>query len=265
MIIYLALMRMKIEFSSDDEVRLPIHHNHIIQGVIYSSISSKLAKMLHDKGFEFNNRRFKLFTFSRIEVNFRVDRKENTIVFGSPFRLVISSALNRFIEELGNEMLRKERLNIGKNTVRVNSIEISNSVLSDKNRIKILSPITIYSTLKKADGKKKTYYYSPFEEEFSHLVSENAKKKFKAFHQVHPRKLLPKNVSKSIEVKRAISLSPVGVRPNNQKIVNYKGTIIKGWMGIYELSGDPELMKMVYDAGLGGKNSQGFGCFEVLG
>jgi len=51
----------------------------------------------------------------------------------------------------------------------------------------------------------------------------------------------------------------------NQKVISYKGTVIKGWMGIYELRGDRELMKLVYDTGLGGKNPQGFGCFEILG
>ncbi|MDN5332516.1 MAG: CRISPR-associated endoribonuclease Cas6 [Tepidanaerobacteraceae bacterium] len=46
--------------------------------------------------------------------------------------------------------------------------------------------------------------------------------------------------------------------------VIYKDVIIKGWMGVYILKGDPVLLKIAYDAGLGSKNSQGFGCFEIL-
>lgn len=249
-------MRATIEFSSNTDFKLPIHHNHIVQRFIYNSISPKLAKMLHDKGFESNNRKFRLFTFSRVEGNFKINKKENTINFKPPVRLTISSSLNQFIEEIGNEMLRKEDLRIGSNCVKVNSIEISKPEFSeDKVKIKMLSPMTIYSTLSKADGKKKTYYYSPFEDEFTELISENAKKKLSAFS---------KNGNKTKEIKNGIQLKPLNVNSGNQKIINYKGTIIKGWMGIYELSGKEELIKLVYDTGLGGKNSQGFGCFEVL-
>jgi len=45
--------------------------------------------------------------------------------------------------------------------------------------------------------------------------------------------------------------------------VKYKGTVIKGWMGIYRLKGAVSLLKMALDAGLGAKNSQGFGCVEI--
>jgi len=83
------------------------------------------------------------------------------------------------------------------------------------------------------------------------LISENAKKKFRAFYEREPE--------------GEIYLNPLNLNTGNQTIISYKGTIIKGWTGIYEISGDRELMKIVYDTGLGGKNSQGFGCFEVLG
>lgn len=42
-----------------------------------------------------------------------------------------------------------------------------NPSLKDDVTIRMLSPVTIHSTLFSANDKKKTYYYSPFEEEFS--------------------------------------------------------------------------------------------------
>jgi len=50
----------------------------------------------------------------------------------------------------------------------------------------------------------------------------------------------------------------------NGKLVIYKGFIIKGWMGKFRLRGNPELIKFSYEAGLGAKNSQGFGMWEIL-
>lgn len=244
-------MRLEITLSNSGSISLPLEHNHIVQSCIYNSISPELARKLHDEGFEVNKRRFRLFTFSRIMGDYNLKRDKKEIEFTSPVRLVVSSVIDKFIEEIGNEMLRKESLKLGRNKVNINSLEVSNLDLADqKYRIKMLSPVTIYSTLSKADGKKKTYYYSPFEDEFSELIAENARKKYKAYY------------GKDAEGK--LSVKPFKVNSRNQKVISYKRTIIKGWMGLYELEGDSELISMVYDTGLGGKNAQGFGCFEII-
>jgi len=39
---------------------------------------------------------------------------------------------------------------------------------------------------------------------------------------------------------------------------------IKAWLGTYQIHGKPELISLAYDTGLGSKNSQGFGMFEIL-
>ena len=36
------------------------------------------------------------------------------------------------------------------------------------------------------------------------------------------------------------------------------------WKGIYELSGKSEYLNFLYDVGIGAKNSQGFGMFDVM-
>ena len=40
-------------------------------------------------------------------------------------------------------------------------------------------------------------------------------------------------------------------------------TVIKGWVGKYELSGSMELLKFALDVGLGSRGSQGFGMIEM--
>ncbi|HLI46751.1 MAG TPA: CRISPR-associated endoribonuclease Cas6 [Geobacterales bacterium] len=245
-------MRLLIELNSERDLIIPIHYNYHIQSFLYNSISPKLAEILHNYGFPIEKRRFKLFTFSRILGEYQINKDEEKIVFSSPFRFIVSSVMKEFIEEIAEELIRRESVEILSQRVSLNSVEVSDlSINRDRLKIKMLSPITIYSTLSRADGRKKTYYYTPFEKEFSQLISENARKKFRAFYEKEPD--------------GEIHLTPLNVNMSNQKIISYKNTVIKGWMGIYELSGDTKLMKLVYDAGLGGKNSQGFGCFEILG
>lgn len=245
-------MRLLLELSSEGNFTVPIHYNHHIQSLLYSSISPKLAEILHNYGFPLEKRRFRLFTFSRILGEYRINKDKEKIVFSSPFRFIVSSVMKEFIEEIAEELIRRESVEILFQRVSLNSVEVSDlSINRDRLKIKMLSPVTIYSTLSRADGRKKTYYYTPFEKEFSQLISENARKKFRAFYEKEPD--------------GEIHLTPLNVNMSNQKIISYKNTVIKGWMGIYELSGSPELMKLVYDTGLGGKNSQGFGCFEIRG
>ena len=115
----------------------------------------------------------------------------------------------------------------------------------------MLSPVTVYSTLKKADGTPKTYYYSPFESEFSELLEQNLKKKASIL------------LGKDKVDKYNFTIKPIRVRSNDQKILTYKGFVIKCWMGEYKIRGSPELHRIAYETGLGSKNSQGFGCFEI--
>ena len=47
-------------------------------------------------------------------------------------------------------------------------------------------------------------------------------------------------------------------------IVQYKGIIIKGYSGYFSVSGDNKLLQVMVDCGIGSKNSQGFGCIDIV-
>lgn len=245
-------MRVKIRFVSENKLTLPLHYNYLVQSFIYRNIGKTLSQFLHKKGFTDGKRNFKGFTFSRLLSRERkVYSKEGKIVINPPFELVISSPVNRFIESLAEVMLRKESLHLGENKVYFDAINVyAQPKLGEKVQVKMLSPMTVYSTLSKLDGRKKTYYYSPFEREFSELIEKNLRKKHRAY--------FGKDSDGDFTIK------PSKVSRRDEKIIIYKGTVVKGWMGFYELSGSSELLKLAYDAGIGSKNSQGFGCFELL-
>jgi CRISPR-associated endoribonuclease Cas6 len=63
---------------------------------------------------------------------------------------------------------------------------------------------------------------------------------------------------------RPIRIRALGVNPRAKRLERYKGTWIEGWTGRFLLEGPPELLRLALEAGLGAKNSQGFGYVEEV-
>jgi len=243
-------MRITITFTSKNPLRLPYSYNHILQGFIYKHLNEILGEFLHSKGFSYQKRRFKLFTFSRILG--KVKMVDGSFEFLSPLKITISSPSTDILQSLAENLLKRPDATFADKSLLIESITVGYTPeFSDSAEIQMLSPVTTYSTLLRGDGKRKTYYYNPFEEEFSQLLRDNIVKKYKAFYKKDPP---------STE----FSIEPLRVSKRDEKIITYKNFVIKGWMGRYRVSGNPELLRLAYDAGLGSKNSQGFGCFEVV-
>lgn len=211
-----------------------------------------MATFYHDKGYFIGKRSFKLYTFSNILGEYNIYRSNNRyrISFHNDVIFFISLPFPDFIKELGDRFLESGKITIGNTTFSILSVKIIfDPHFGEKIKIETISPITIYSTLKTENNKNKTYYYSPLDNNYSHLIGMNLNHKYIAVHgksvNFHDFSITPFNTPKK-EIKR------------------YKGFIIEAYSGEFILRGDSKLLKMGYDAGGGGKNSQGFGCFRVL-
>ena len=243
-------MRICIKFVASTPILIPLHYNELIQGLIYHSLERSLATKLHDSGFIYQKRNFKLFTFSRILG--RLQKKNGSFEINGSFQILISSPYEEMIESLAFHFLKKKEVKFGKASVEVEEIELfKTSQISTKLTIGMLSPLTVYSTFSDPEKGKKTYYYNPSEARFAELVKTNLIKKYLAFYG----KLPPSE---------EFTIRPLGIRKEHEKILFYKGFVIKGWMGKFELEGEPELLRFAYEAGLGAKTSQGFGMFKIL-
>ncbi len=249
-------MKLKFRFTSPNKDRLlfPIHYNHIVQSFIYRNLNKELSFKLHEFGFvdELSKRRLKFFTFSRLLPTKGVEFKDGNLCFYGPVVLVVASPMEEFMKALAKNILTAGNLRLGNEELVVESVEVE-AVPEYQERILVrtLSPITVYSTLKTPDNKKKTYYYSPFEKEFEELLIKNLYLKFRLWYDAVPD---PKV--------HFASIKPYRVKAKDQRIVVYKHTVIKGWDGVYELSLHPQLFNLAFDTGLGAKNSLGFGCIE---
>lgn len=218
-------------------------------------LSKKLANFLHKYGFR-SARKFTLFCFSWILERPKYSKQTKTFDFGNRITFYISSPVQYLMENLISRSLRSEKYQIGKNNIFLSSIELVQRSFYNENSIDVVSltPIEVHRTFTGSNGKSKTVYFSPFDKEFEDLVNLNIKNKWKAFYG--------KDLEENVEI------TPLFDRKDMlkyKKIVQYgvkEKYIVEGWMGTYRLKASYEVLKFIYDAGLGSKNSQGFGFIE---
>ncbi|NPA06612.1 MAG: CRISPR-associated endoribonuclease Cas6, partial [Chloroflexi bacterium] len=83
-------MQIRIHLQGDPEpLRVPIHYNALLQGVLYSYLELHLAHFLHQEGWQDGKRRLRLFAFSRLLGKRR--REGNMWVFEGPVTWYVAS------------------------------------------------------------------------------------------------------------------------------------------------------------------------------
>jgi CRISPR-associated endoribonuclease Cas6 len=253
-------MRLKISFIDlhGKDIVFPVHDvKYLLHYLTYNSFSEQMANKLYLEGFPVNGRKFKLFTISDILEKGVV--KNGYINFGQSITFYFSSPLQVLASDFGNNALRKSAVKINEFNLYLREFSIMDEPnISGQVLAKTLSPIVEFSTFVHNE-KKITHYYYPTENEFKCLIEENARKKYIAIKQAQ-------GVSVDEDVVKDLHLDIEPYRfsqKRNERIVYFKHTVIKGYTGVYRLTGSPELIKVTYDAGLGAKSSEGFGMWEI--
>lgn len=245
-------MYLKVTLASaeGEHIKLPIQYNYYVQSMIYKLLEKEMADFLHRKGFELGKRQFKMFCFSQLIGSYKIIGEIKKIIFDNQVDLYISSPMDDFLTQLSNSFLLNTHITLDKNVLSVKEIKVGkNSLDDDKVTVRTLSPITVYSTLYKPEGGKYTCYYNPRDKEFKKLTVENMYKKYRAYFSEEPED-------------RDFSIIPVS--KTRLHVLNYKGTLIKGYSGRFVLKGSQDLIKLALNSGLGSKNSQGFGYIKVV-
>ncbi len=246
-------MRISVVFNSEKEIVLPVQYNHILQGFMYKNqLDRDYSQFLHQEGTGICNGKFNLFTFSRLMGKFSFNKENGKITLFPPVQLIISSAVDEFIMDLADKLVKSELVFLGNNEVGIERIDMQEDIeFGKKVQIKMLSPL-VGCTTSIREEKKYTNYYSPWQSQFAEIAKNNLLTKYEVVHGFRPSN-------------KDIKIIPNGSQEKKfEKILNYRGTVVKGYAGIYWLKGCPELIKVAYEAGLGFKNNQGFGCWEVV-
>lgn len=240
-------MQLLIKHQIADKLVLPLSYHHILQAIIYKNLNPSYgySSYLHNNGYAYGERSFKLFTFSLLQGKYEVQQKN--IIFRQEVSFEVRSPALFMIKMLADNIM-KNGIYYGSQHFSEVDVYLSDTTVESENiHIKMRSPISVYSTV---PGTKETYFYSPDDEEFPQMVSDNFIRKYMACYGVPPQ--------------NGIWLKPAKVNSKNKYVTKYKNFYISGWMGEYYLNGERKYLDFLYQTGLGGKNSQGFGMFDII-
>lgn len=239
-------MQLCLSFRADS-VNLPIAYRSIQHGLIYHTLSedADFATQLHNNGHQTEDRSYKHFTFSPFCGDYSISNKR--IVFQQELSMEIRSSDPRFILTLSESLTEGKTVQLGsQNAVISHSAVSDRHVLQPEVDIQTISPLVVYQTLD--DGH--TVFLSPTEETFLNSLVHNAQRKWRS--------------SGGTDADFRLSVTPLPNQQFRKVPTAFKTTFITGWQGRFHLSGNPQVIDMLYQIGLGAKSSQGFGMFLVL-
>jgi CRISPR-associated endoribonuclease Cas6 len=243
-------VRLEIRLEPDRLGLLPLHYREALQAMIYRHLPREIGQPLHDGAYWPGERPLKLFVFSQLHGEVRYRPGEGVEVTG-PVWFRFASPERDLALGLAAGLLGFGRVRIATLEFAVREIAtLALPPLEERLVVRALSPITVYRTLE-IEGKRRTQYYNPLNEEFGELVVANLQRK--------ARVLGMENGGGG-----AVRIRPLAVHPRGKRLERYKETWIEGWVGRFLLEGPPEYLRLALEAGLGAKNSQGFGYVEEV-
>ena len=252
-------MRIKVRLAAREvPFALPLNYNHHVAALIYRTLarsSKDYARFLHDEGYRQGTKRFKLFTFSQLMLQKR-RIADDKLIGESPFvELFISSPVDQFVEHLAAGLLSRSRVELAGVPFEIESIEaLPPPQFSEEMRFTCLSPL-VASTMVERDGRLQQHYYRYDDPRLPASLGENLREKLRLLtgQEPPPGEFALEFDRDYLEQHRV------------EKLIDYKGTKIKGILAPFTVSGPVELLQIGYEAGFGEKGSMGFGMVAVAG
>jgi len=241
---------------------LPANYQYELSSWIYHTIAKgdeKYAEWLHANGFALGKKQFRLFTFSNLIFNKYRMEGDRIRLLDPGAGIIISFLPEKSTEEFVKGIFTSQSFSLGDGTSRVScsirSVEMMASPeFSDNMCFRTLSPMVISRKL--PDGR--TTYVSPETDGACEAIYNNLCSKYKAFYG---KEYATGDDGWKGEPGFRI-LSQVKRKKITIKVGTPQQTYIIGYLCSFEMTLPPDLMKILYEVGVGEKNSMGFGMVE---
>ena len=253
-------MRVRLLFRLDGPVgqRIPVNYNTWLVSAVYrwlSLSSNDYASFLHNEGYRTNNRVYKLFCFSQLQVSKRRVLGEWLHLETQNFSWCVSSAKEEFIAHLLAGFSKDPELTVAGVRATGQKVEqMPEPSLKPPAQFVCLSPITV--SIWDGDSDKNPIRYLVPGEEFVEAVRVNLKRKHRLIFGKAPS-------DESFDM--SFDTDYTGRRKRITRLVDFKGIKVRGVLCPFTVDGSRELVRVGYECGFGEKNSIGFGMVEARG
>ena len=238
-------MQLHLKFTGENIV-VPMAHQAMVQGMIYNALGEDPAyqRFLHETGYAVGDRSFRHFVFGRLRGPY--ERVPAGLRFEAGFALEVRSPQGRFIQLLLEALRPGSEHRLGRNRLTLADARlVDRRVTEGEIQIRMDSPVTVHTT--GDDGS--TFFPDPYDPEFSKLLAINAARKWVSLYQTDPP--------------GGLGFAPVRVTERDKVVTRFKEYCLTGWRGVYLLHGEPQILDLLYQTGLGSRNPQGFGLFHL--
>ena len=255
-------MRFKLTLQVNPSAfgcKIPLNYNYELGSLIYKILSKSdrnFSEWLHENGFQSRNKKFKLFTFSRLHIpEYRIEGGFLRILCDT-IEWQLSFLPERSTQEFIQGLFHEQTFELGTREANVQFFVREVSVIappsfSDTMLFETLSPICI--SKQRTDGG--IDYLSPDAPQAVALIRQNLLNKYKAF------------TGKDFSADFDFGFDVLS-KPKSSLITIKSGTPaqtrVRGFMCEFRLSAPAELIKIMYEAGVGEKGSTGFGMCKAI-
>jgi CRISPR-associated endoribonuclease Cas6 len=264
-------MRLRLTIRpSHAQTSIPLSYEYYLSAAIYCWIelsSPEFSHFLHSTGYstEKLKRSFKHFCFSQLFIEHSRVVGEEIHVNGGNILWYIGMPIEESLQHLVAGLFERREFFIGReeNKFTVEQIEtLPDPVWAQRMKFKTLSPITV-SVPEERNGKLTPRYLKADDPNLSDALRANVLHRFDSLYGKVPEDAEFRCVPDAEYITRR------GGADRVSKLVTIKKrlpdeTKVRGFRCPVTLSGNPELIKLAYESGLGEKGSMGFGMMEVV-
>lgn len=241
-------MRLRLLLESRESVTVPWDYRTDLTKTVYAILKVAdpgYSGWLHDEGFRWGKRIYRLFVYSDlVPTHWNLSPQGLSNVRWMSWQ--IGSPDKRFLEtfQAGLEAKRGRLELFGTIVEVVDMVRVEPPELGSGLVFRTASPVAASAGIPNRSAHP--IYLSPDQPEFVEAIQRNLITKWQAFHQ------------------RVWNGGEFGMRvwKPKHKLIRVFNTAIRAYYFYLQMWGDEDLIRFAYDAGLGIKNSQGFGMIE---
>lgn len=256
-------MELLLKFNRIRGNFLPANYQYELSSWIYKVIgraSEVYGDFLHEKGFAFESRKFKMFTFSQMDLRpYEISGNEIRLL-GKEVSLIVRFFVDSSLEHFIKGLFMEQHFGLGasgtNSTVDFQVVGVETKAVPTFTQImryQCLSPIV--ASTKRDDGS--VAYLSPEAPGYARIFIQNLQHKQSALSVHHGQTEIPEktNFPFSFRLVNTPRKKGVTIKANTRE-----ETKVIGYLFHFELTAPVELHEIGYYAGFGEKNSMGFGC-----